>query len=85
MKLGHVAIAWSEWFPPAVIMPMLIKANNSIDYSTVDDCYPILICYLFIDGIQLQVRFLTLMEAIIRLQLILRSWSDAVCIILSYI
>ena len=62
-------------------MPMLIEANN----NTVDDCYPILICYLFIDGIQLQVRFLTLMEAIIRLQLILRSWSDAMCIILSYI
>ena len=61
---------------------MLIEANNN---NTVDDCYPILICYLIIDGIQLQVRFLTLMEAIIRLQLILRSWSDAVCIILSYI
>ena len=47
---------------------MLIEANNN---NTVDDCYPILICYLFIDGIQLQIRFLTLMEAIIRLQLIL--------------
>ena len=32
VKLGHVAIAWSEWFSPAVIMPMLIEANNSIDY-----------------------------------------------------
>ena len=58
---------------------MLIEGNN----NTVDDCY---INLLFvIDGTQLQVRFLTLMEAIIKLQLILQSWSDAVCIILSYI
>ena len=50
---------------------MLIEGNN----NTVDDCY---INLLFvIDGTQLQVRFLTLMEAIIKLQLILQLWSDA--------